>query len=112
MNVTHIRRLRSLQHPANPHVRLTHSGRMHRVASNKKVKLQWDRPEGEECPTQGRDTLQQLDEMEQEAALAEAASRDDDLTWGLCGPSGDEGEDCSHTDQPLPGNSMNNWGRV
>ena len=100
MNVTHIRRLRNLQHPATPHIRLTHSGRGAREGSCKKVEPQAVRPEGETLLTQDQDPLHQLDEMEQAAALAEASARDDDLTWGLCGPSEDEGHCGSNPEQP------------
>ena len=100
MNVTHIKRLRNLQHPATPHIRLTHSGRVARDFPGKKVGEPLDRATQ---PVQDHDTLKQLEELEQAAALAEAAVREDDLTWGLCGPSEDEGHDYSNPGQPDPG---------
>ena len=100
MNSTHIRRLRNLQHPANPHVKLTNSGRVHKGETDK---WQLDSSDKEAPHTQDQMALQQLEDLEQEAARAEAFTGDDDLAWGLYGPSEDEGDHSSSTNQQVEG---------
>jgi hypothetical protein len=103
MNGTHIRRLRNLQHPATPHIRLFQTRReASEGPADKMLEPHAGRPDGGTLDTQEQDPLHQLDEMEQEAALAEASTPDDDLTWGLCGPSEDEGYTDSRPERLQP----------
>ena len=92
MNVTHVKRLRNLQHPATPHIRLTHVGRVARHTPGKGPAGSLG---GEPQPSLDPVSLEQLDEWEQAAALAEAAAGEDETAWGLCGPEEDEGHEYS-----------------